>query len=162
MKIKLRNVLLSAAGLLLAGSVAAQDINVDYKKYPDAKPFAGRDGVKGSPSSKSAAAGTARSATYGKTRPDHVNNALTKYYPPVFNQDGGSCGSAAAVGVYETGCGAFVRCACPPDGDRVVADRRASGREPLFPLARVLRFTVGVQQQASAERAAAALDSQEP
>lgn len=102
MKFKLRNLLLSAAGLLLAGGVAAQDINVDYKKYPDAKPFAGRDGVKGSPSSKSAAAGTARSAVYGKTRPDHVNNALTKYYPPVFNQDGGSCGSAAAVGYSMT------------------------------------------------------------
>src|SRR3954465_7450110 len=75
---------------------------------------------------------------------------------------GAADGSAAAVGVYETGCGAFVRFACPPDGDRVVADRLAGGREPLFPLARVLWFTVGVQQQAWAERASAALDSQEP
>jgi hypothetical protein len=75
---------------------------------------------------------------------------------------GAAGGPAAAVGVYETGCGAFVRCACSPDGDRVVADRLAGGREPLFPLARVLWFTVGVQQQASAEWASAALDSQEP
>ena len=67
--------------------------------------------------------------------------------------------AAAAVGVYETGRDAFVRCARPPDGDRVVADRLAGGGEPLFPLARVLWFTVGVQQQALAERAAAALDS---
>lgn len=29
--------------------------------------------------------------------PDHVNNAETKYFPPVFNQDGGSCGSASRI-----------------------------------------------------------------
>lgn len=28
-------------------------------------------------------------------RPDHVNNAETRYYPPVFNQVGGSCGSSS-------------------------------------------------------------------
>ena len=30
-------------------------------------------------------------------RPDHVNNAETKYFPPVFNQAGGSCGSASRI-----------------------------------------------------------------
>ena len=30
-------------------------------------------------------------------RPDHVNNAETRYFPPVFNQDGGSCGSASRI-----------------------------------------------------------------
>ena len=30
-------------------------------------------------------------------RPDHVNNALTTFFPPVFNQDGGSCGSASRI-----------------------------------------------------------------
>ena len=30
-------------------------------------------------------------------RPDHVNNALTPFFPPVFNQDGGSCGSASRI-----------------------------------------------------------------
>lgn len=29
--------------------------------------------------------------------PDHVNNANTKFFPPVFNQDGGSCGSASRI-----------------------------------------------------------------
>lgn len=31
-------------------------------------------------------------------RPDHVNNAETRFFPPVFNQDGGSCGSASRIG----------------------------------------------------------------
>ena len=29
--------------------------------------------------------------------PDHVNNAELKFFPPVFNQDGGSCGSASRI-----------------------------------------------------------------
>lgn len=29
--------------------------------------------------------------------PDHVNNANTKYFPPIFNQSGGSCGSASRI-----------------------------------------------------------------
>ncbi len=32
-----------------------------------------------------------------RLRPDHVNNALTPYFPPVFSQDGGSCGSASRI-----------------------------------------------------------------
>ncbi|MBQ0088002.1 MAG: DUF5013 domain-containing protein [Prevotellaceae bacterium] len=35
-------------------------------------------------------------------RPDHVNNALKKFFPPVFNQSGGSCGSAQAFGYIFT------------------------------------------------------------
>lgn len=31
-------------------------------------------------------------------RPDHVNNAETKYFPPVFSQVGGSCGSSSNEG----------------------------------------------------------------
>ena len=31
------------------------------------------------------------------TRPAYVNNAEQKYFPPVFNQDGGSCGSASRI-----------------------------------------------------------------
>ena len=64
-----------------------------------------------------------------------------------------------AVGVYEEGCDAFIRCAGTRDDDRMFADRLAGGREPLFPLARGLGFAVGVQQQSSAERAAAVLGS---
>lgn len=35
-------------------------------------------------------------------RPDHVNNATTLFFPPVFNQDGGSCGSASRIGYMFT------------------------------------------------------------
>ena len=35
-------------------------------------------------------------------RPDHVNNAENAYFPPVFNQDGGSCGSASRIGYMFT------------------------------------------------------------
>lgn len=35
-------------------------------------------------------------------RPDHVNNAENAYFPAVFNQDGGSCGSASRIGYMFT------------------------------------------------------------
>lgn len=35
-------------------------------------------------------------------RPDHVHNGATKYFAPVFNQDGGSCGSASRIGYMFT------------------------------------------------------------
>lgn len=35
-------------------------------------------------------------------RPDHINNAESRYFPPVFNQDGGSCGSASRIGYMFT------------------------------------------------------------
>lgn len=69
---------------------------VDLKKYPDyyqssAKPdvsllrYGSRNtkGVKSPPVSE---------------RPSHVNNAATKHFPPIFNQSGGSCGSASRIG----------------------------------------------------------------
>ena len=34
---------------------------------------------------------------YSTGRPDHVNNAATRYFPPVFNQSSGSCGSASRI-----------------------------------------------------------------
>lgn len=40
---------------------------------------------------------TAQSTDTPSIRPDHVNNALSPYFPPVFNQDGGSCGSASRI-----------------------------------------------------------------
>lgn len=36
------------------------------------------------------------------TRPDHVNNAESRFFPPVFSQDGGSCGSASRIGYMFT------------------------------------------------------------
>ena len=41
-------------------------------------------------------------ATAQSRRPDHVNNAENLYFPPVFNQDGGSCGSASRIGYMFT------------------------------------------------------------
>lgn len=37
-----------------------------------------------------------------RTRPDHVNNAENRCFPPVFSQDGGSCGSASRIGYMFT------------------------------------------------------------
>lgn len=37
-----------------------------------------------------------------RVRPDHVNNAESPYFPPVFGQDGGSCGSASRIGYMFT------------------------------------------------------------
>lgn len=38
----------------------------------------------------------------GSVRPDHVDNGATKYFAPVFNQSGGSCGSASRIGYMFT------------------------------------------------------------
>lgn len=37
-----------------------------------------------------------------RTRPAYVNNAESRFFPPVFNQDGGSCGSASRIGYMFT------------------------------------------------------------
>lgn len=37
------------------------------------------------------------SRSIGETRPRKVNNATDGFFPPIFNQDGGSCGSASAI-----------------------------------------------------------------
>ncbi len=96
---KFRTAFLALAATVFAGVAHAQDIPVDYKKYPDAKPF--EKAVAQSPS-RTVTNGASRSKAYGSQRPDHLNNALLKFYPPVFNQSGGSCGSAQAVGYCMT------------------------------------------------------------
>ena len=40
---------------------------------------------------------SAKSKSVGAVRPDHVDNGKTIYFTPVFNQDNGSCGSAALI-----------------------------------------------------------------
>ncbi len=43
----------------------------------------------------------------GEERPDHVDNSKTKFFPPVFNQTGGSCGAASSISyafTYEMNC----------------------------------------------------------
>ena len=39
----------------------------------------------------------AKSKSNRAERPDHVNNQATNFFPPIFNQSGGSCGSCANV-----------------------------------------------------------------
>ena len=41
--------------------------------------------------------GVAKSGSSRDLRPDHVNNQATDFFPPIFNQSGGSCGSSANV-----------------------------------------------------------------
>ena len=65
--------------------------NVDRSKYPDYS-----DKVNPDPSlmRPRKMRGKAASVT---GLPDYVNNAETRYFPPVLNQDGGSCGSASRI-----------------------------------------------------------------
>ena len=44
----------------------------------------------------------ARAKQVGIELPPFVNNGQDKYFPPIFNQDGGSCGSAQSVGYMFT------------------------------------------------------------
>ncbi len=79
-------------GLLCSSSLATlAQVPVDYSSYPDYDPVGKPDwSLMKTKDSKSV-----RGVT--QVRPDHVNNAETKYFPPVFNQDGGSCGSASRI-----------------------------------------------------------------
>lgn len=96
----LKHLALVAFGGLLTASLSlgafAQD--VDLKKYPDYKPF---DPALQKHMPQQQSRGAARSTSTAQ-RPDHVNNALSIFYPPVFNQSGGSCGSAQAIGYIFT------------------------------------------------------------
>ena len=82
-----------------AMAASAQDVPVNREKYPDyvdprkayepepqLMKFVPVEGE-----SKS------RAAISAKDLPEYWNNADTKYFPPVFNQDGGSCGSASRI-----------------------------------------------------------------
>lgn len=87
--------LLLAAGLAFPALLSAQQrvTDVDRAKYPDySTTFNPDESLRAKPIR----------ATKGKTKaadalPDHVNNAENMYFPPVFNQDGGSCGSASRI-----------------------------------------------------------------
>lgn len=46
---------------------------------------------------KQGSTGSAKSKSLRDQRPDHVNNQATNFFPPIFNQSGGSCGSSANV-----------------------------------------------------------------
>ena len=78
---------------LLPGAMSAQ--GVDRTKYPDFTDVVNPDWSLMKPMRKAGAKDAA-------TRPDHFNNADTPYFPPVFNQAGGSCGSASRIGYMFT------------------------------------------------------------
>ena len=85
------------AALLFGGiltTVQAQTIDVDRTKYPDYSEKTNPDWSLMTPIQKEGDAARAQARTQ---RPDHVNNAETRHFPPVFNQDGGSCGSASRI-----------------------------------------------------------------
>ena len=73
-----------------------QTLDVDRTKYPDYSDKTNPDRSLMTPAGGQAAPAMGRAATRSG-RPDHVNNAETRYFPPVFNQDGGSCGSASRI-----------------------------------------------------------------
>ena len=80
----------------------AQDVPVNREKYPDyvdpQKAYPSEPRLmkfvpqEGESQSRKAARAAAR-----EKLPEYWNNADTKYFPPVFNQDGGSCGSASRI-----------------------------------------------------------------
>ena len=82
----------------VAASSYAQDVPVNREKYPDYV-----DPRKAYPSEPRLMKfvpqeGEAESRAASTTKlPEYWNNADTKYFPPVFNQDGGSCGSASRI-----------------------------------------------------------------
>lgn len=91
---------LSALSLLFAGSpLFAQEWNKET--YPDYNPnYSNPDEslVKLVQSNTRKGMRKAEAQNF----PDHLNNADTKFFPPVFNQSGGSCGSASRYGYMFT------------------------------------------------------------
>ncbi len=77
----LKSIVLAVAALY-SDSASAQEVN--RKLYRDFTPRPSY--ILPAPS---------RKTRTGETRPDHVDNSQTIHYPPMFSQDGGSCGSAS-------------------------------------------------------------------
>lgn len=90
---KLKTILALALALPMALS-AQTDVN--RAKYPDYTDKTNPDWslMQYAPMQKSAAR---TDAVPAEQRPAYVNNAELKFFPPVFNQDGGSCGSASRI-----------------------------------------------------------------
>lgn len=86
----------------VAASLYAQDVPVNREKYPDyvdprkAYPSEPRL-MKFVPVEGEAQSRKAARVASASELPEYWNNADTKYFPPVFNQDGGSCGSASRI-----------------------------------------------------------------
>ena len=71
-------------------------VKIDRSVFPDLK-------YDVTPKAKPADYAARRKARKSKPQlPPYVYNGQDKYFPPIFNQDGGSCGSAAAIGYQFT------------------------------------------------------------
>ena len=73
-------------------------VKIDRSVFPDLRYDA-------TPKAKPADYVSRRKARMAKGQtalPPYVYNGQDKYFPPIFNQDGGSCGSAAGVGYQFT------------------------------------------------------------
>jgi len=90
---KTMRILLSAIALMAMTSTQAQNVKWDKDKYPDYNPVLR---INRAQQLRMVNAIKQKKAE-GKTRPDHVNNALTSAFPPVMNQSAGSCGSASRI-----------------------------------------------------------------
>ncbi|MBR3878207.1 MAG: hypothetical protein IKJ23_08505, partial [Bacteroidaceae bacterium] len=94
---KTRTILRSmlAMAIALPMSLYAQT-DVNREKYPDYSDKTNPDWslMQYAPMQKSAAR---TGAVPAEQRPAYINNADLKFFPPVFNQDGGSCGSASRI-----------------------------------------------------------------
>lgn len=77
-----------------AQTMQAQNVAVDRTKYPDYSEIVNPDWSLMTPNGETGAKARSRAAS---GRPDHVHNGLNRHFPPVFNQDGGSCGSASRI-----------------------------------------------------------------
>lgn len=84
-----------ALAVALPMALSAQ-VDVNREKYPDYSDKQNPDWslMQYAPMQKSAAR---TDAVPAEQRPAYVNNAELKFFPPVFNQDGGSCGSASRI-----------------------------------------------------------------
>ena len=86
MRLKVLGTKLFAAIMAFATMPLAAQVEVNYEKYPDyAPPTRGDRSL------------MVRKTDATKQRPVRVNNAKTKHFPTIFNQDGGSCGSASRM-----------------------------------------------------------------
>lgn len=83
-RLSIKNIIAVAIAAMVM-PLSAQ-VEVNYQKYPDYQA-----------PSKGDSKLMVRKTRAGEKRPDRVNNAETKYFPTIFNQDGGSCGSASRI-----------------------------------------------------------------
>ena len=84
------------------GSSAQQFEKVDKSKYKDYTPtYAPDPSLMRNISGRADKAGMRTRATRASL-PAYVNNANAKWFPPIFNQTGGSCGASSRIGYMMT------------------------------------------------------------